>query len=233
MRRHNRLKTIILIGIVLVGRCPGVICPGSQLSEGGHCPGAIIWGQFSKARIVRRQLSSGNCLGGNCPEGNYPRVQLPEGELSGGNCPWWQLSRVAIIQGGIVLFSVWEQLSGGNCLGGNCPRWQLSGRQLSRGELSYFFIIRFSVLEYISRMKVRKTTNNFLQHNLLHWKFIYQVISFICISSFTGNVFCSMKSTFNWFALNLFITFRCIARTYNEVTHIQIYDFFLHKTRTN
>ena len=30
--RHNRLGAITLIGIVLSGRCPGVICPWGQLS---------------------------------------------------------------------------------------------------------------------------------------------------------------------------------------------------------
>ena len=31
LRRHNRLEAITLIGIVLGGRCPAVICPGGQL----------------------------------------------------------------------------------------------------------------------------------------------------------------------------------------------------------
>ena len=32
LRQHNRLRSITLIGIVLSGRCPGVIYPGGQLS---------------------------------------------------------------------------------------------------------------------------------------------------------------------------------------------------------
>ena len=32
LRWHNGLEAITLIGIVLGGRCPWVICPGGQLS---------------------------------------------------------------------------------------------------------------------------------------------------------------------------------------------------------
>ena len=56
---------------------------------GGNCPGAIIWGKFSKVGIVRGATFRGVivwgaiALGGNCLWG----------ELSGGNCSRWQLSR--------------------------------------------------------------------------------------------------------------------------------------------
>ena len=45
LKRHNRLEAITLIGIVLGWRCPGVLCPG---------------GQLSLEEIVRVQLSGGN-----------------------------------------------------------------------------------------------------------------------------------------------------------------------------
>ena len=60
---------------------------------GGNCPGAIIWGKFSKVGIVQgvtvREVivwgaiaAGGNCLGGELSEGNCPRWQLSRGELS-------------------------------------------------------------------------------------------------------------------------------------------------------
>ena len=84
LRQHNRLRPITLIGIVLSGRCPGVIYPGGQLSQeeivhvqlsvdsfprqelsGGNCPGAIVW----EAIILGGDCVGAMNLGGNCPGG--------------------------------------------------------------------------------------------------------------------------------------------------------------------
>ena len=109
MRRDNRLEAITLIGIVIGGRCPGVVCPGSQLSQkdiiqvklsggnfprrelyGGNCPGVIVRGEIVLVgncpgeNVYETFVLGVNCLGGNCLGNNCP----------GGNCP-----------GGIALFA--------------------------------------------------------------------------------------------------------------------------------
>ena len=53
------------------GRCPGVICPGGNYHR-ENCPGAIIWGQFSKVGIVRWAI----VLVGNCPGNVIPKVNV-------------------------------------------------------------------------------------------------------------------------------------------------------------
>ena len=67
MRWHNRLEVVTLIGIVLGGRCLGVICFGGQLSLeeiGGNCTGSTYPGDncvgIVRGAIVRGgQLSRG------------------------------------------------------------------------------------------------------------------------------------------------------------------------------
>ena len=49
-------KTIALVGIVLGGRCPGVICPGGQLSLEDTV----------QVNYLEAIFLVGNCLVGNC-----------------------------------------------------------------------------------------------------------------------------------------------------------------------
>ena len=103
LRRYNHLESITLIEKVLVGRCPGIICVGGQLSQekivrvqlsGGNFSKWELYGrqlpgaQLSKVGIFQRGIARGTIvLGGNCPRGNWPG-----GTCQGDNCP-----------GGIVL----------------------------------------------------------------------------------------------------------------------------------
>ena len=100
LRRHNRLEVVILMGIVLGGRCPGAICPGGQISQeeivrvqlsGGNFPRWELYGG-TRGPIVL----GGNCPGGNCLGGNFP----------GGKCP-----------GGIVLIPFFYFILKTTCLG--------------------------------------------------------------------------------------------------------------------
>ena len=96
LRRHNRIEVITLIRIVLGGRCPGVICPG---------------GQLSLEEIVRVQLSGaiflvGSCTRAKCSRGNFPGGNCPKWHLSGG-----QLSRGQLPKGGNILFPAFATLS--------------------------------------------------------------------------------------------------------------------------
>ena len=109
MRQDNRLEAITLIGIVIGGRCPGVICPGSHLSQ---------------KDIIRVKLS-----GGNFPRRELYGCNCPGVIVRGGNCPSWELSREKCL-GGICPRC---QLSGGQLPGGPLSREQLSWGQLSRG----------------------------------------------------------------------------------------------------
>ena len=56
-RRHNRLEAIAIIAIVLSGRCPGVICPGVQLSLEEIVWVQLSWGNFPSWELSGGQLS--------------------------------------------------------------------------------------------------------------------------------------------------------------------------------
>ena len=57
LRRHNLLEAIAIIAIVLSGRCPGVICPGVQLSLEEIVWVQLSWGNFPSWKLSGGQLS--------------------------------------------------------------------------------------------------------------------------------------------------------------------------------
>ena len=75
-RRHNPLGAINLIGIVLGGRCLGVICPEGQLS----------WAEIFHVQLFGGIFLDGNCLGAIVLGGNCPERNCRGGNFPGGNC---------------------------------------------------------------------------------------------------------------------------------------------------
>ena len=92
------------MGIVLGGRCPGVICPWGQSSFSGKFSGcnylgAVFLGGITQGIIVRGHLPEGQLSyvgivweGGKCLVGNFLEGKYPWWELSGGNCSGGGLS---------------------------------------------------------------------------------------------------------------------------------------------
>ena len=109
LRRHNHLEPITLIEKVLVGRCPGVICVGGQLSQ---------------EKIVRVQLS-----GGNFSKWELYGRQLPGAQMSQVGIFQRAIARGALVKGAIVqgelscsIFYIFFKMSNFVFLDQFCPK---------------------------------------------------------------------------------------------------------------